>query len=312
MAVRTSQILSHLPRLRQFLTGAPKALNVESSSGVDDLEMILGRVLGTTKAIGLWQWISQTFFRLGSRKTRVRSIVRRECEPIIKLLTKAAIPKAEPQLQSEVNEEPEAGTKGKKKPRLNKEKSPREHIKGIEKETKKRLKELRKERPDLHRVGRVHELAEIHLARLADIPEAHFLNVNELGGVLRSRAMTRDEVAQQRAWHTELWEKRDADVIWSASMIRDMRMQVDDTEEQVADLVDEERGDTADNDGGERAEESRGEMVDEHSGEAIEPGLQHVDEEMTRADEDSVGSADHTDDELDEEYNTQEKKECEA
>jgi hypothetical protein len=242
MAVPASQIMSHLPRLRQFFAGAPKTLQIESSSGVDDLEMILGLVLGTTKSIGFWQWISQTLFRLGSRKTRVRSVVRSECEPIIKILMTTNIPKAESQPQPEAGEEERVGEKKKGKAKLNKEKLPREHIRCIEKETKRYLKELRRKKPGLHRVGRVQELAAMHLERVAEVPGARFLNVNELGGVVRSRAMSRAEVAQQRARHAELGAKRDADVVWSAGMIRDMRVQADSTEDQVADALGEDRG----------------------------------------------------------------------
>jgi hypothetical protein len=98
------------------------------------------------------------------------------------MLTKTNIPKAVPQPPPEVNNEDRAGRKKKGKTKLNKEKSPREHINGIEKETKRHLKELRKRNPDWHRVGRVQELATVNLARLTEIPEARFLNVNELGG----------------------------------------------------------------------------------------------------------------------------------
>jgi hypothetical protein len=277
MAVSTSEILSHLPRLRHFFAGAPKTLEIESASGADDLGIILGLVLGTTKAIGFWQWISQTLFRLGSRKTRVRSVVRSECEPIIKMLTNTNIPKAEPQPQPEVDEEDRSGKKKGKKVKLKKEKSPREHIKGIEKETKRCLKELRRKRPDLHRVGRVQELAGMHLARVAEIPEARFLNVNELGGVVRSRVMSRAEVAQQRARHAVLGVRRDADVSWSASMIREMRTQVNSAEDQVANSVDEDRG------------------------EIVWPEQQHVATGETRADGDGIGRMGHIDNESGEE-----------
>lgn len=232
MAVPTSEILSHLPHLRLFLAGAPKTLEIQSTNGVGDLRTILGLVLGTTEAIGFRQWICQKLFRLGNRKTRVRSIVRSECEPIIKMITNTNIPKAEPLPQPEVDDkEDRVGKKKKGKAKLNKEKSQREHIKGIEKETKKRLKELRRNKPDLNRVGRVQELAGMHLALIAEIPEARFLNVNELGGVVRSRVMSRAEVAQQRARHADLGARRNADVVWSARMIGEMRMQVDSAEE---------------------------------------------------------------------------------
>ncbi|KAH8881290.1 hypothetical protein GQ53DRAFT_888501 [Thozetella sp. PMI_491] len=210
-------LTTQLSKLSYFIATAPKTLALKPEAGTPALMAIIGLVRGILLPRGFGQWMGQKVIRVGNRKRKVRGLVSRASEPLTKLCVVESRKDSAP-------EPPLDPKKFKKAKPIVKNKSPKEEIDSIELRTKEELKKLKKEKPQFNGVARVHALACTRLAQLTGWPGAAFMDVNDLGGIKRSVAKTRVEVAKWRSVHSERRVRLDADVVWSHQRLCEMVM----------------------------------------------------------------------------------------
>ena len=188
-----SSIISQLPLLKQFTETAPTSLNIASDIGISSLTAVLGPIVGAQTPLGFGQWLCQSLIRLGSRKSKVCSILQHESNRLIKALY---APESRKKLHKAIF--------------------------NSSSKTKKRLAQIKKLQPNFNCIERVHRLNCQGLEVLTKTPNASFLDLNALIGVQRSVDVRKEELAERRRVHADWLLRMERDEAWSRQMLREM------------------------------------------------------------------------------------------
>lgn len=168
-------------------------MSLASEESLSSLITVLGPVLGASSPLSIRQWIAENLIRVANRKTKVRAMLHHELDPLIKVL-------CTPEFRKETQRNMQQSSA----------------------EIKKCLAQVKRENRSFDRVDRVHELSCRQLGVLTGMPGAGFVDLNDLSGIKRSAALSREEIGERRRIQMEHLARIEGDKAWSEEMLADM------------------------------------------------------------------------------------------